>query len=705
MACTLGDLPCRDPKPVLDFLRRHSLPAAWAGTANRFRLTLGREPGMGCVLMARADLDRLDQAALHDLTFSLQRGDVQGAWTQPLVCTVRNLLILRTEAVTPGLFQDPNECRLVYLADRRHLFRRVPIDAAYNVRRVPSDGSTLAEKYWSTTLNSGALYTWTQIGSALWSAVGTSRLGSYPGLPFSPSGDADNFTFWQTSAWDALNDFLDRLGCAIRWNPFTDAFTIVRLGVTDSAWDAALTRWEDYRIWEGDHDEDGHRRARVPQYVRVLFPKNVVEPGTSPWYAVDVTDASGYGSGVFETGTYQMVTDDLQAIYDETATLTNSSALSTRAAERAEDWFRQLHRAWVKDERVYGLPLSDVGLLPGARTRAITWEDLGEGWDWRRSGHGGGLVTRLERWPDDELPIWEPKLLDPLVVEEATGDSFSLINLLQFEDADFALTQSKTGQVLVAAGGGHSCAGDCTDSLSCIAVWRKYTIPYTEFATNPLTVLTLPEGSIVEGVIVDVTSAFDAGRTLNVGVDSSATAFLAGVAVSATGATSSNEFYLTGSAEGVILTMSGAVTQGELVFYIKASVPLDCGEGIPEGCWPCAGTTPTELTLELTSSDPNLSCIDGETVTLTEIGECVYYGEAILCNGVTSNFTLTGLGMVICYDDSVDCNNCHIDSIVFTTNCAGNSMTATSANTAVCGGGTPWSEFGGEEFELEITWV
>ena len=360
-----GGKACLDPVALWEDARSVQPPLPtwnWWGKVNSFRCPAGAEPGKGWLLLHRGDLDALNLNTTHDLVLEYNRQ-----------VTVKSLLVLHAECITPRELDNTQSAYVVEVADTRHLLKSFSplVDKAYNVRSSP--GSTT---FLDATLNTGSEWTWTALASDLWTAVGTSRLGSYPGLPFSPHGNPEGFEFFQTNAYDALNQVLDRLCCVLTLNPFTAVFGIARVGSTDQTNATALLRWNAERIWDDDPEESN--LSRLPQYVRVLF-RRQPEPtdGNSPWYSVDVADTSP-ATG-FYSGGYVPIHDDLTAL-GSSGTPSNSAALALRAAERAADWFRATREGWSRLRKIYRDTIQETGFVPGSKLTGLAVEDRGLGY-------------------------------------------------------------------------------------------------------------------------------------------------------------------------------------------------------------------------------------------------------------------------------------------------------------------------------------
>lgn len=376
MSITFGGKRCLDPLPLLADCQQQRLPVGWwAGRPNSFRCLLGQEPGEGWILLDRASIDSLSSINdLHDLVFSNQ--NVAGSDAAVRSVTLKNLVVVHAEAVSPGASGGSDTPYLVELADRRRLYRNIPINAAYNVRQAPGNSS-----FHSGTLTGGSQWTWTQMVQNIWEAIGTSKLGAYAGLPFSPDGSPENFIFYGASAWDSLGIVLARLACALKLDPITDAFTIVRLGATDATATAALdTHDSDHtKIWD-DYPLESVR-ARIPAQVRVHFPKQPQTPGSSPWYTVDQSDptADAVTTGQ-ESSTKALLYDDLPALYNASGVIQNAAALTTRATDRVTDYYRNLWQGQGRLHRIYGNSFGEAGLRPASIILGTSWEDRGAGY-------------------------------------------------------------------------------------------------------------------------------------------------------------------------------------------------------------------------------------------------------------------------------------------------------------------------------------
>ncbi|MFO0801453.1 MAG: hypothetical protein U0804_28645 [Gemmataceae bacterium] len=408
MATLFGGRACVDPAVLYQTCRDEGLPLDWWGKANLFRVPLGRGPGSGRVLLTLADLDALDLTADHTLSFDDDR-------TAAPPVRLQKITLLRAQCVTPGYRDDARAVYLCELADRRHLLAQVPLDRAFNVR--DADGSG----YLSESLNGTAAFTWQELVDALTDALSLDTLT----LPFTPDGTPENLRYHAGWAWEALNDVLDRIACAVKYDPVADAFSVVRLGDATTTAAVALSAElgqadrDGLRVWDKYHVEPN--RGRLPEKVRVLFPRRPVPTdGSSPWHSEDVTLTATAGVAA---GTYVQLRDDLTAI--GTGTPTNDAALVARAAERAADWRRK--RIWY--EKRVTLVYRDFrpAMVPGETLEQTALDD-----------HGGPMTTVLESGPDGAMEGWEPWA--PPVGADLVAETTACRSMLVGKGSDSVLT-------------------------------------------------------------------------------------------------------------------------------------------------------------------------------------------------------------------------------------------------------------------------
>lgn len=381
MPCTLGGALCADPANTIDWCRSKGVPVdRWAARAGVYATGPGAAPGRGTVLLRAADLSALDLTADLELVFV---GSAAGR-----TVSLSPITVLSRECVTPGGPDDPDAVFAVDVADRRHLMRMVPFDRAFNVQKANGSG------YYTGTLDSGSAWTWQGVVTNLATALGITIT-----LPFTPHGTPENLVYWgHSSALECLCDVLDRLACALTYDPTADEFGAVQLGDLE---DTLLDAITDPKVWDGY--SASYSRAWRPEKVRVRFPRRPVDSTNwnSPYYTVDVTLAAKAG---VEAGTVVQIDDGMSALA-ATGTPSNSVALALRAQERADHWLlkrdsyeRRVLVAW----RDFVPEAAGMG---GAAVRRVVFDDRYETRTWAEGGWDG----LLEAWkPLGGWPVWWP---------------------------------------------------------------------------------------------------------------------------------------------------------------------------------------------------------------------------------------------------------------------------------------------------------
>lgn len=384
MPASLGGRSCTDPASLYQYCQQNGIATdRWAGRAGLYATGPGPKPGRGTFLIKLVDLNAITLTADTPLV-------IVGADAAHTV-TIPSVTVLNRECVTPGGPNDPNAVFMVDVADRRHLLGRIPLDKAYNLRKATGTG------YYSATLNSGTAWTWQQIVTNITTALGIGTLT----LPFTPDATPENLVYWgHPSALECLCDVLDRLACALTYDPVANTFAAVQLGTAADTYLDAIT---DPKVWAGY--SASYARAWRPEKVRVRFPRRPVDRTNwnTPFYFVDVTLAATTG---VQSGTYVQLDDDLSALA-ATGTPSNSAALTTRATERAEDWLTKrdfYERRYLVAWRDF---VPSASALGGYAVRRVVFDDRGTFQTWAEGGYDG----LLEAWrPLGGWPVWWPWL-------------------------------------------------------------------------------------------------------------------------------------------------------------------------------------------------------------------------------------------------------------------------------------------------------
>ncbi len=382
---------------------------------NSFAVPAGPEPARGWVLVSRIALDTLDLNGRHTLTFAFRNNS--GVITQSI--TWQNLVIAREPSTVDSALVPaaPETVCLVELADVRHLLKNTmppyngpTILTQYNVRAPAYQGASDDTKYYASSLNAGAHWTWSTMIGDIWATMSV-ELGSFPGLPFSPDGVPEGWYFQGVLAYDALTEVLTRIGCELKPD-LTQAsgqqFRIVQIGTADATSDATLAAAELASLKIFDAEYQSQYLGTVPYGVKVLFHRQenyggVEQTGiqtSAQWITSNVYSVPVVGpySNYIESGIYAPIYDDLPAIYDVSNAITNAAACATRAAERCADYFRMYTglgggRLW---KRYSGL----LSITAGSTLKGVRWIAQGD-----VPGSEVGIFTEIIRTPSLWLGI------------------------------------------------------------------------------------------------------------------------------------------------------------------------------------------------------------------------------------------------------------------------------------------------------------
>lgn len=362
MSFTLGGMTVYDAAKAAAECRRLQLPDIVTGRANHFTCPLGGQPGRGYLILKRGDLDKLGIGGDAEAFQTLKIVAVgTSAITMPKIVMTGHL-----EAIHPGADGDATTRYLVEIADRRWLEweRGEPLYVAYNCR------SDATGDYVEATTNSGTAWTWNEILDDIWPTT----LGTVPTLPFTPHGDPETFWYQGETRLQAVDPFLTRLVCALRYDPVADTFDIVQLGAAAAPSDATLDGLKKHRVY--DTYPMTPRTSILPETIRVQHRvKRSYTDGTLPYYTQDVTVDPA--AGPVAADTIVLLRDDLIAQYNGTS-ITNTTDLQARRDERAEDYIRKRRYFDRGELRTYAGARSLHECL-GSRWRAVAWKDMGRG--------------------------------------------------------------------------------------------------------------------------------------------------------------------------------------------------------------------------------------------------------------------------------------------------------------------------------------
>lgn len=382
--------------------------------ANSLYVPCGRFPARGWILLRRADYDNLSP---YDSDFTIQLDDGNDL-TPPV--TLQGLAIVQARCVSRGLATDPNAVYLVEITDQRGIlynrwfqYPTSPSDGtyavgsvlAYNIRAPAYPGQFLQSTIPSTTTP----WTWTGMIGDLWGQMAT-FLGAYPGLPFAPTGTPEGWWFQGMSAWEALNDVLDYLGCTIAVDlQSMTPYTVVQIGAADAIFTAMSATYNP--IMEDDFEWLDTGAGRVPGSVVVFFhgrnefygTEETVRRDGLQWLAGPALPITATSPPPYDAapGTHYLWAD-FTVQYDVNgdplaADVTTANAI---AVERVTQYFNRITRGQGYLNQLY------AGVVPfvvGSQLDGVCWRMTRTGEpDGRR-----GFVTEIVRGPSPAWPeLW-----------------------------------------------------------------------------------------------------------------------------------------------------------------------------------------------------------------------------------------------------------------------------------------------------------
>jgi len=255
---------------------RHLIPQLQL--ANSLYVSSGIWPARGWILLRRGDYNNINPYATN---LQLQIDDFQNG-----TLTFNNLSIVQARCVTRGIAADPDAIYLVELTDQRGLvynqWFQAPINQFYNVRAPAYPG-----QYYTDSLISGtSTWTWSQMVGNIWAQM-AGILPGYPGLPITPTSPVEGFSYVGVSAWEAVNQILDLLGCAVAVDltQATAPYSIVDLSVNDTSFAALQSKY--VGLLEDDLEYIDTGAGRVPREVIVYFQRRNEYYGTEETVRMD----------------------------------------------------------------------------------------------------------------------------------------------------------------------------------------------------------------------------------------------------------------------------------------------------------------------------------------------------------------------------------------------------------------------------------
>jgi hypothetical protein len=365
--------------------------------ANAFYISNGRWPARGWVLVRRVDYNALN---LYATNFQLNLTDVS---TNTSV-TLQNLAIVQARCISRGIASDANSIYLVELCDRQGLvynaWFQYPTESEYNILAPAYPG-----QFYSTSTNGGTPWTWSGMIGDLWGQM-ASLLGAYPGLPITPAGTPQDFSFPGESAWGAIDHIMSLLGLTVATDlTKSSPYTIVQYNSADANFDALTAKYANVLAEDFEYIDTGSGRA--PKQVVVLFHRKNQYYGTeetvrddslqwsmSAWYPITVAGPAQFASAV-GTG---FLWDDFVVNFDidNNPLAADVTTANTLAAERVTQYYNRVYRSTVGYMfRQY------IGALPfftGSQVDGVCWRQ-----NYRERGRMG-WVTEIVRGPD---PAWQ----------------------------------------------------------------------------------------------------------------------------------------------------------------------------------------------------------------------------------------------------------------------------------------------------------
>lgn len=373
--------------------------------ANSLYVASGRWPARAWILLRRGDYNKINpyRTDLQLLIEDVQHSD--------LALKFFGMTVVQAQCVSRGVNADPNAIYLVELTDARGIYVNEwweqPTLGEYNIR-----APAYPQQYYSSSLFSGSPWTWDGMLGDLWGQM--SGLGTYPGLPISPTEDVEGFALPGCGAFAALNDAIEQLGCCLAADLLqtgpTDRYFIADPGVADPAFEASLAKYAHLKQDDLEYIDLGS--GRVPSQVVCLFHRRNEYYGTeetirrdslqwtsTPFYTVTVSAPVQYSQAV---GTATLWCEFTVRYDTDGSPLAADVVVATAiASERATQFYTKITRGTLGFlHRVY------AGTLPFATGTQV------DGVCWRQDGRDGraGWTTEIIR---GAWPAWEQVEMRP----------------------------------------------------------------------------------------------------------------------------------------------------------------------------------------------------------------------------------------------------------------------------------------------------
>lgn len=329
-----------DPKDIVsnrERFHRDAMPKL--AKANSFRCPVGKMPAKGWILLPRSEYVQLNSYA-SNLQLQIDK-----------LAPFKNLSIVHAECVTRGLAADSDALYLIELTDARGVLKnewfQYPINAQYNVR-----APAYPQSYYSLSLNSGTPWTWSGMIGDIWAKM-SGFLGTYPGIPTSPTSTPENYMFIGVSALDALCDVLEHIGLTLACDLTSNTpYTIVYAGAGDTTFTTLQTKYA--TNLEDDSEWIDTGSGRVPSTIIVYFNYRAFQYGQEetirqdslqwsslPLYSVAVSAPSQFANAV---GTHFLHDDfTVRRDIDGNVNTADAAIAASIASERVTQYFANIY--------------------------------------------------------------------------------------------------------------------------------------------------------------------------------------------------------------------------------------------------------------------------------------------------------------------------------------------------------------------------
>lgn len=359
-------------------LYRDSVHAGWQtehfwGKANAFVCPRGEQPGYGWLLI-RND-DTFDPNRLTDL-YCCEDGII--------VNTLKSLVVTKTEKAIP-LVESYNTTYLIHVADVRHLLKKSAMNKDYNCRMMAPPGDSTgdtASAFYTQTLDSGSVWTWQTMITDIISKLPSGVCEITATLPFTPHGKPQDIKLDGVETWHALCLVLSKIQCEPCLNLNTNTITIQKIRDTQEGLQDLISEYRNRLRYSADPLDT--IKGNIPEKFMVCFrriPKHYGAQDDSPkdgnWAMSSVhTIEKTTGVTGVQANTKEILWDEMPAIVaPDNSTIANSSALDTRATERAAN--ETLSRRVAANRSSYQYN-AIIPFQVGSYVSRVIWRNFGD---------------------------------------------------------------------------------------------------------------------------------------------------------------------------------------------------------------------------------------------------------------------------------------------------------------------------------------